>query len=62
MKAVVIQDQCIGDGVCADTCPQVFEMGDDGLAHVIVDVVPPDAEAACKEAAEACPTEAIEIS
>jgi ferredoxin len=62
MKAKVIADQCIGDGICADTCPEVFEMGDDGLAHVIVDEVPADAEATCREAAEACPTEAIEIS
>lgn len=62
MKAKIIQDQCIGDGICADTCPEVFEMRDDGLAYVITDTVPADAEATAKEAAEACPTEAIEIS
>jgi ferredoxin len=62
MKAKVIADQCIGDGICADTCPEVFEMGDDGLAHVKVEEVPADAEAKAKEAAEACPTEAIELS
>ncbi|HOP81288.1 MAG TPA: ferredoxin, partial [Armatimonadota bacterium] len=43
MKAIV-NDGCIGDGICADTCPEVFEIGDDGLAHVIVDEVPPEAE------------------
>lgn len=62
MKAKVIADQCIGDGICADTCPQVFEMGDDGLAHVIVDEVPADAEDSAKDATAACPTEAIELS
>jgi len=62
MKAVVISEKCIGDGICVDTCPEVFEMGDDGLAHVIADPVPAEAEAACKEACESCPTEAIELS
>jgi ferredoxin len=63
MKAVVNHDQCIGDSICADTCPEVFEMRDDGLAYVIVDGdVPADVEAKVKEAAEACPTTAIEIS
>lgn len=62
MKAKVNQDECIGDGICADTCPEVFEMRDDGLAYVIVDTVPGGAEASAREAAEACPTEAIEIS
>jgi ferredoxin len=63
MKAKVIADQCIGDGICVDTCPEVFEMGDDGLAYVKIEGdVPADQEALVKEAAEACPTEAIEIS
>ncbi len=61
MKANVIEDQCIGDGVCVDICPQVFQMGDDGLAHVIVDEVPADVEDAAREAAEACPTVAIDV-
>ena len=61
MKAKVIEDQCIGDGICADTCPEVFVMGDDGLAHVITDEVPAGAEDNTKDAASACPTEAIEI-
>ncbi len=61
MRARVIEEDCIGDGSCADICPQVFEMRDDGLAHVIADPVPADAENRCREACEACPTDAIEI-
>ena len=34
MKVWVEQDYCTGDGLRADLCPDVFEMGDDGLAHV----------------------------
>lgn len=33
MKADVNQTGCIGCGVCAATCPEVFRMCDDGLAE-----------------------------
>ena len=62
MKAEVDQDLCIGDGICSDTCPEVFELRDDALAYVIADPVPADAEASCKEACESCPTDAIKLS
>lgn len=61
MKARVDQDTCTGCGLCPDICPEVFEMGDDDLAKVTVDTVPPEAEKSCREAAEACPVEAIII-
>lgn len=32
MKATV-NANCIGCGLCTGTCPVVFSMGDDGLAH-----------------------------
>lgn len=60
MKAT-IDDSCIGCGLCPETCPQVFEMGDDNLAHVKADPVPPDAEDAAREAAAACPVDAIAL-
>jgi ferredoxin len=59
MKATVTEE-CIACGLCVDTCPEVFEMGDQ-LAEVIVDEVPEDAEERCREAADGCPTEAIII-
>lgn len=63
MKAVVIQDQCIGDAICADICPEVFEIRDDGLAYVIMEGdIPADIQPSAQEAADACPTSAIELS
>lgn len=60
MRTRVTED-CIGDGICAEICPEVFEMGDDGLAHVIADPVPKGLEDKVREAADACPAAAIEI-
>jgi ferredoxin len=61
MKAVVNRDECIGCGVCADTCPEVFEMDEENLVAVIATPVPKNAEDTCKDAADNCPVEAISV-
>jgi ferredoxin len=60
MKAVIDPEACTGCGLCAETCPEVFELTDD-VATVIGDEVPEDAIDTCKQAAEECPLEAISI-
>jgi len=59
MRAVVETDLCIGCGLCADTCPEVFAMLDDGYSHPIVEEVPHEEYDCVAEAAEICPTAAI---
>jgi ferredoxin len=57
---VTIEDTCTACGLCVDTCPDVFELGDDDdIAKVKVDEVPAEHEEAVKQAAEECPVEAI---
>ena len=34
VKVWIDQDLCTGDGLCAEICPKIFEMHDDGLAYV----------------------------
>lgn len=55
-----VNDDCIGCGTCESICPEVFTMGEDGLAHAIEEDVPADAEDSAEEAMEACPVSAIE--
>jgi len=52
------RDDCIGCGVCAQICPDVFELDEDaGKAKVIR---PAGAECA-KEAADSCPVSCIKV-
>jgi ferredoxin len=44
--------------MCVDTCPEVFELGDE-YAEVLVQEVPAEHESAVQQAADECPVEAI---
>ena len=59
MKVSVNKETCIGCGVCASICPDVFEMDEEGKAKALVEET--DLECA-KEAAESCPTGSITIT
>lgn len=60
MKAKVDSGLCSGTGLCEDMCPEVFEL-QSGVSTIIADEVPPEAEKSCRDAMQACPSEAISI-
>ena len=55
-----INEECIFCGLCADLCPEIFQLGDES-AFVSVEEIPEEMWDCCREAAEECPTGAIEI-
>ena len=57
MAKITVNDSCIGCGACTAVAPDVFELGDEGLAVVIGE----DNTDGAKEAAESCPVDAIEV-
>ena len=39
-----VTDECTACNLCVDSVPDVFEMGDDDIAHVKVDTIPDELE------------------
>ncbi len=62
MKAEIDKSGCISCGLCADTCPNVFRMTDDGPAEVYVDTVPAGDEQLATDAQESCPVSVITVT
>lgn len=59
MAKITIDDSlCTGCGLCSSNCPEVFEVGDDSLAHVISEKCD---NCDIKEIAEQCPVTAINV-
>ena len=62
-KAHVKKDACIGCGLCTSIASDVFAFGDDGLAENILGndtELPEEVTNSVQEAADSCPTSAIE--
>lgn len=59
MKYCVNSD-CIGCGFCAATCPEVFSIGDDGLAVATETEVQEKDLKSAEAAKDGCPVGAIE--
>lgn len=58
MEVVIDANTCIGCGLCASNCPEVFQMQDDNLAHIIANLCN---QHDLKEVSGQCPVEAIKV-
>ena len=57
----VSKDSCIGCGACQALVPDVFDLDDDGLAYVLENAKIDENIDDIKEAADNCPTGAINV-
>lgn len=63
MRVAIIDDRCVGHGMCKLACPEIFELSDeDGHAFVMRADVPPELAEAVRQAERGCPEQAVEIS
>ncbi len=62
MDVNVDQDLCISCGLCVSSCPEVFFWNDDEKAQVSKEQVDSEMEGCVREAADGCPTDAIETN
>ncbi len=66
-KITLKRNECIGCGACVATCGDLFEMSDDGLAHLkgaekkdVEELEVKDLKCG-KEAVEVCPVDIIKV-
>jgi len=55
---IVVSNDCTGCGICADCAPDIFKVGDDGLAKVLNQNAD---KAKTQEAIDSCPVSAISM-
>ncbi len=55
-----VNSSCIGCGLCTGICPEIFTMGDAGVAEAKKEDVPEALRSSAEEAKTSCPVEAIE--
>lgn len=61
MRVKVDFDLCQSNAVCMGIAPDVFEVRDDGFLYILQDEPSEERRADVEEAANMCPTQAIEI-
>jgi ferredoxin len=61
MKITVDTERCTGHGVCESIADDVFEVGDEGLVHLLQTEVGEDRRSDIESAVAECPTQALSV-
>jgi len=61
MEKLIVNDSCIGCGLCVSQCEKYFEFNDEGLSKVKQEIIDPEDKAELLNLVESCPGEAILI-
>lgn len=61
LRANVNKNTCIGCGICIDICPNIFEFDPQGLSESTLTAIEPAHGDCVRNAAKACPTNAISV-
>jgi ferredoxin len=61
MRVSVDRDVCIVSGMCTSIAPEIFQIGDDGLLHILVEDLSPEQAEKADNAVLCCPVEALSV-
>jgi ferredoxin len=61
MQIHIDTDRCTGHGVCESLVPEVFEVGDDDVVHLLTDVFTEAQRGDLESAVAECPTQALRL-
>jgi ferredoxin len=61
MRVVVNRDLCEGNGYCVKEAPEVFALGDDDQAQILVEHPDPALRAKVERAVRRCPRNALTL-
>jgi ferredoxin len=62
MRVVIDELLCEGHALCMGIAPDIFQVGDDDMARVIMDDIPEDRRDDVANAVRSCPKQAISVA
>lgn len=60
-KVEIDKKACCAYGLCAEICPDVYKLDENGIVYVESELVPEGMEELAQEGADACPQMAIKM-